>query len=122
MLTALDDKIIFDRLLNYIGALKENGHVNNATTCRFMTYMFLYDFVETLYDFLTEADYKIIDDILISIFSAGDCLLPYEPMSNEGFIVGKPIFDGFATYRQVEDESGGGVRPVEENDNLRIVE
>lgn len=78
MLHTINDARVLGRISAYFEMLKKTGYVKPGTTSRYLLYLFLFDFVDTLRDFITEEDYGKINALLMSIFGDGDCLLPYE--------------------------------------------
>jgi len=78
MYLALEENRVLERIEAYFEMLKKMGYVKHGTTSKYMLYVFLYDFVETVYDFMTEEDYETVSNVLRGIFSGSDCLLPYQ--------------------------------------------
>lgn len=58
---------------------------------RFVIYTFLIDFIDVMAEYIAEADYWLIDELLNRLFSSGNCLLPYDVFCNGKIKVAKPI-------------------------------
>lgn len=105
----LDEKVALGYADKYLTALSKTGFVSGVTTRKTLAYLFLVDFVETLYEFLDETDYRIIGKALTKLFTGGGCLLPY------------PVFcDGRAKLGSPSYMGGGVLRRSEGDDALRI--
>lgn len=81
MIEVIDSRNILSHIETYFNTLKHTGYVKDSMNYRFLLYLFLYDFVETFYPLLGDEEYKLIDRLLIRLFSDGGCMLPY---SNSG--------------------------------------
>jgi len=77
MVDLLDNKKALTQLKKYISNLSKTGYVRRSSVKRYMRYLFLIDFVDAFYPMLTMSDYGAIDEVMLRIFSDGDCLLPY---------------------------------------------
>ncbi|MBQ3949111.1 MAG: hypothetical protein II661_01430 [Bacteroidales bacterium] len=103
MLETLNDKRILERVQSYFEILKKTGYVKPGTTSRYLLYIFLYDFVDVLYDFMTGDDYAKINKILRSLFGEGNCLFPYNSTLAPCAHMGKPHYEGYPTEQITED-------------------
>lgn len=65
-------------LEGYFDNLAVTGYVGEGTLNRFMIYLFLTDFVETLYDYMTESDATKVMELLHCLFKSDDCLLAFD--------------------------------------------
>lgn len=63
---------------NYFTMLTNTGYVKRPAVKRLLAWLFLIDFVEMVYNLLTDEDYNKINRALICLFSTGCCLLPYD--------------------------------------------
>ena len=72
----------------YFSALAETGYVKSSTLCRFLLYLFLIDFTDCVYPYMTEEDYAKVRRLLSHIFSGGDCLLPYPMDCDKSAVLG----------------------------------
>lgn len=90
MVETIEDKRVLAHLVSYFEMLKKTGYVNSKITGRFLLYLFLYDFVESLYDYFYEEDYNQVNTLLLKVFSDGGCLLPYKSISACDSSVAKP--------------------------------
>lgn len=102
MVGTLDDRRVLELVQRYFNALKEVGYVPADTTFNYMLYLFLYDFVDVLYELFGEEDYDQVNRLLISIFSDGSCLMPYESYGNCRVKVGNNRYNGEMIRRITE--------------------
>ena len=121
MLDKTNDNMVLAHLQSYYNLLKKTGYISDKMTFRYLLYLFLYDFTESLYDFFTDCDYKKVNRLLVSIFSDGGCLLPYTNFVHDHIKVGTPRYEGFVTKRITEDLSGNEDR-ITENGYQRVKE
>ena len=120
MLESINDKRVLERINAYFEMLRKTGYIKPGTTSRYMLYVFLFDFVDTLYDYLTEDDYTAINKVLRGIFGEGNCLLPYSRFLDIKAKVGVPHYEGYATQRVTETQSGDKERYSEQDYQLRL--
>lgn len=106
---------------SYFNLLKQTGYVNDKLTFRYLIYLFLYDFTDSLYDFFTEEDYYCVQRLLLNIFSDGGCLLPYENFTSDHIKIGTPRYEGHGIKRLSEVLSGDKDRWAND-DNLRLLD
>ena len=85
----LDKKKAMAYVKNYFSTLKETGYVSPSSVSRYLVYLFLIDFVDTLYPYITYEDYMEIDKLLGSIFGTGGCLLPYPVFCKRKINIGR---------------------------------
>lgn len=105
----------------YYKALANVGYVKRPVVKRFLAWLFLVDFVELVYEHLTDADYNLINKALICIFNSGFCLLPYGALTRsfQKIVVGPSQYMGTFNLRITEDEKW---RDAEEGDLFRAAE
>lgn len=96
MVEMVNDKKVLERVSSYFEMLRNTGYVKAGTTSKYLLYIFLFDFVDTLYDYITEEDYEKINLLLRSIFSSGDCLLPYRTSDVNAAKIVTPHYHGYA--------------------------
>lgn len=90
----LEHKKALDYIKGYYDVLSKEGYVKKNTERMFLRYLFLIDFVDTVYYYLTDEDYKVIEDCLHNWFSNGECLLPYPLFCHRCTTVGMTtVFD-----------------------------
>ena len=87
----------------YFTMLGNTGYVKQKTVSRYLLYLFLVDFVDTLYFFMTDEDYDKVSTLLTSLFSGAGCLLPYKLNCSQHAVVGLPTYMGYVTTRNTED-------------------
>ena len=110
MVEVLDGDKVLGYLSGYFEMLANAGSVSPATSMDFVRYLFLVDFVDTMYGFLTEADYTEIEALLSELFSKGHCLLSYPVFCSRRISIGKAKLDT------------GNLRITEDVSELRITE
>lgn len=116
MVEVLEHKKALEYLNKYFDQLAQFGYAKPGTTSRYLLYVFLVDFVDTLYRFFSEDDYCKVDDVLSSLFSGGDCLLSYPLFCTVMAKLGEPQYMGAGSIRVTET----GKHPREtEDDKLR---
>lgn len=117
MLLAVDKNNALGVLKKYFSALSNFGYVKHTIVRRYLLWLFLVDFVEQVYLYLTNEDYNKINKALICLFSSGSCLMPY--MTDRANVTfGEPIYMGRMTLRATED----GMWRATEDGRLRIME
>lgn len=116
MVELLRHKDVLSRLKAYYDRLAKTGYVPEGTVKRLTRYLFLVDFVDCMYTYLTEEDYRNIEELLSALFGGGDCLLPYPVFCSRRAVVGMPNFIGTALPRITETASA--MRNTED-DNFR---
>lgn len=114
MVEVLEHKEVLGYIQKYFDYLEHSGYVREKVTDSYMLYLFLVDFVDLFYLYLTDADYAEIEKLLVEQFSAGYCLLPYPRFCSKCVTVGDPVKTG-THLRRSETE---GLRKTE-NENLR---
>ena len=90
MLDVLNAKEVLPKIEAYFNLLKKTGYVRHGMTSRYLVYMFLCDFTDTLYDFFSECDYNLVNNKLVSLFSDGGCLLPNQTNPGRHAHIGSP--------------------------------
>lgn len=118
MIEILEHKTAAKYIEKYFDVLTKTGYLKSGTTKDYLRYLFLVDFIDTLYPFLTEMDYDIMGNVLRNIFSHGDCLLSYPLFCTRRNVIGKPYYTGKAIVRITETDK---VLRITEDLNLRGV-
>ena len=98
------------------------GYIAHPFVKRMMAYMFLIDFVETLYPYFEDdGTYRLVDRAMVKIFTDGGCIFPYEAIHANYLqmvdAVGKAHYMGNSILRITTD----GIMRDTENDFLRRV-
>ena len=94
--------------------LGKSGYVSANTTMRYLRYTFIIDFIDTLYPFLTEEDYYMLQRVIVSLFSAGDCLLPYNTvLCSNKLHIGYPYYMGIRRLRSDEEKTPRMTQDIE---------
>lgn len=103
MLVAVEKDKAKEYLDRYFSLLGATGYVKHNMVLRYLSWLFLVDFVEKVYGLLYERDYTAINDALICITNGDCCLLPYiyQP---QNITWGEPIYMGEFKARETEDE------------------
>ena len=70
-------KKVSDQLDRYFTFLSAAGYTKNGLTARLVEYCFLVDFIDCLYDYVTEADYAELYARLSELYPTGCCIFPY---------------------------------------------
>lgn len=104
MLQAIAEDRALKTLDTYFSVVEKTGYVKENVLDRFMMYLFLIDFVEFTHDFFTEKDYDIVADALASLFSTGNCMLPYPVFCTNRFTLGRAHYMGTFKVRVTEAE------------------
>lgn len=118
MLLAVEKPRAKALLDKYFNTLAATGYVKRPVVKKFLIWLFLVQFVERIYELLTDDDYNKINELLINIFSDGGCLLPYMLLKKK-ITVGKPLYMGEFDLRITEDNMW---RAAEDGETLRATE
>lgn len=122
MLQAVAENRALDTLDTYFSLVSKTGFVKENVLDRFMAYLFLIDLVEFTHDFFTETDYNIVADALASLFSTGNCMLPYPVFCTNRITLGRAHYMGTLKLRVTEaPRAVDGTKRITEDDNLRTV-
>lgn len=122
MLQAIAEDRALKTLDTYFSVVEKTGYVKENVLDRFMMYLFLIDFVEFTHDFFTEMDYDIVADALASLFSTGNCMLPYPVFCTNRATLGRAHYMGTLKLRVTEAQRAvDGNKRITEDDNLRTV-
>lgn len=111
MVEVLEHKRVLKYIDRYFNTLSSVGYLSAGKRKQYLRYMFLVDFMDSFYDFFTEADYKELEYLLTYMFSGGDCLLSYPVFCGRCAVMGKPNYS-----------DTGLTRATEINHNLRLTE
>lgn len=118
MVEVLDSDKVLGYLSGYFERLAKAGSVPPTTSMDFVRYLFLVDFVDTMYGFMTEADYAEVETLLSELFSKGHCLLSYPVFCSRRISIGKAELSDTGNLRITEDVSE---LRITEDENLRGV-
>lgn len=102
MVNALDPRAALQYAKKYFDGLSNSGYVSPALRKDMMKYIFLVDFVETLYPFLTEKDYQHIDMATRKLFDKGGCLFDYTVDCTNELTLGSPVYMGTNGLRRAQ--------------------
>ena len=100
----IDSKRVLSILDGYIEQLTANGYVKKSDTVKLMVYLFIVDFLNKLYMFVTDDDYAKLQYLLDNMFDGG-CLMPYQKFCNIRATVGKPYYMGGSLTFRIDDDS-----------------
>jgi hypothetical protein len=95
--------------------LSRTGYVNQKTTSRYLIYMFLCDFTDTVYDYFCEEDYDLVNSRLTELMSGGGCLLPYKTLPGRHVHIGKPRSENLSFDKRITEDASGNVDRITEN-------
>lgn len=104
MLELIENEKALALMDRYFTLLGQTGYVKSNTVHRYLLYLFLIDFVDTIFFFLSDEDYAEIDKLMTSLFSGAGCLLPYKLNCQHHAVVGLPTYMGFMTKRVTESD------------------
>ena len=125
MLSVIEKEKALPIVSKYFDMLASMGYVKHPTVRRFLIYLFLIDFTEWVYPFLTDCDYNLLDKALVKIFTDGGCLLPYQVIQTNRDKVAK-AYVGVAHYSGLKNilrrTEVGALRSVEDKSELRNTE
>ena len=111
MVQIIEENKAIDLIKRYFASLQETGYVSQGTMSKMVLYFFLLDFIDCIYPYLTEEDYRQINELMLTLFSGGGCLLPYPVFTNRCATLGKPY-----------TLNTPSIRAIEITDNLRSTE
>lgn len=101
-----EDKVL-PIVSNYLNILKNTGYVSPEITRKMLVYLFIMNFVNTVYYFLDEKEYAIIGRALVKLFTDGGCLFPYatfdENRQKLKFTLGKATYMGIARIKSTNN-------------------
>ena len=129
----VDNVTISSLLGKYYSRVKSVGYVDKNTTDRYMLYLFLVGFIDSVYVFFSDKDYRCIDALLSKVFSGCNCLLKYDKNTTmtsyylgmtpkiSDVTIGRPWYMGSELTLRVSEENEEVFR-ITENDMLRIPE
>lgn len=116
MIEVVNSKSAVAYLENYFDILKKFGYTKNSVVNRFLAYAFLVDFVDTLYYFFTEEDYRVVESAMMSVFRNAYCLLPYSKFCIQKVKLGTPYSNAASRVTEVTRD----LRSTQD-DNLRKI-
>lgn len=111
MVEVLEHKEATRYLQKYYDFLENTGYVKEKVTDSYLLYLFLVDFVDMLYMYMSDEDYSEIEQLLVEQFSAGYCLLPYPRFCSQCVTVGDPLM----THVHLRRSETDGLRQTEDN-------
>ena len=108
MINVIEPKKALEYTNRYFSMLSNTGYVKLPVVKRILLYLWTVDFVQTLYYFMSEKDYKKIEKLMNKVFSFGCCLLPYEAFYAGKTQVGRGVIGrayhmGVFNQRHTED-------------------
>ena len=112
MIKLVEKEHALEYACKYFDELTRSGYVNGCTMLRMEAYMFIVDFIETLYPFIGENEYKIIGMAMTKLFSKDSCLFPYPVFCINKNKLGLPYFMGGNALRR-QMGSGDGLKRLE---------
>lgn len=118
MVELLKHGTILSYMEKYFDSLSATGFVGEGSRKRHLRLMLISDLIEDFYDFITEADYRKLNDALLRITGSGDCLLPYPKFCQRCSKLGKPRYIATGKFRITEVD---GTLRITENEKLRGV-
>ena len=104
-------------LSGYFSVLENVGYVKHKTVSKFVMYLFLLDFVDYAFNYLTEDDYELIIRAMKRLFTNGGCLLPYPLFCTNRLTVGKDEYMGRLRVRITQNNID---RVTEDSEYYRI--
>ena len=123
MIQVVDQKNVLKVLEDYFGTLSLTGYVRHDNIPRLLVYLFLADFVEFTYDFLTKEDYETLSKVLRRQFVNGGCLFPYPLFCVNRATLGKSHYIGNVRLRTTEGRVyTTRIKRVTEDNDLRVEE
>lgn len=77
MSVLIDNRKALQTLKDYFSVLERVGYVKETTVRRYILYLFLLEFVDSVSEFITDDDRVVIDRLMKKLFTNGGCLLSY---------------------------------------------
>lgn len=103
---------VYNSLYKYFSMLSHTGYKSYKEVEQLLVFAFIEEFLySNYYDFITNDDYKLINDSLYCLY--GSCMIPYPDYKKAVNNVASKLFEGF---RITEDEE---LRNTE-NSELRV--
>lgn len=118
MVELFGHKRLLSYLESYFDTLTKTGYTTDGTRRLYLRLMLISDLVDDFYDFLTEEDYRKLDDTLLAMMGNGNCLLSYPVFCQRRAILGQPRYMAYGKVRITEETSD---TRATETDNLRGV-
>lgn len=123
MIRQLEKDNALEHISDLFKMLSVTGYVKRPAITRMLVYSFLIDFIDVMYPYITDADYKEIECVLSKIFGQGCCLMPYDSYKNrqKGLVAsayGLPYYTG-RTYR-IKYTENSNPRVTEQIQSRRI--
>ncbi len=79
--------------------------MTKGTQKMYLRLMLIADLVDDFYDFLTDADYRKLDDTLLTLMGDGNCLLTYPVFCQRRAQLGHPRIMASGKVRVTEEDS-----------------
>lgn len=98
----IDEAKALDVANRYFSLLSTAGYVKPGQTRRFLSYLFLLDFVDFTHAFFSEEDYNMVDKMLRRLFTDGGCLMPYPVFCTNRAKLGRNEYMGVMKVRKTE--------------------
>lgn len=115
MLPLINEGVALDIHQRYFSILEKTGYLKHNSILRFLTYLFLLDYVEYAHSFFEEDDYTAVSQALGFLFADGGCLMPYPVFCTNRIKVGRNEYMGEMKIRKTEDISGYDDRYTEDD-------
>lgn len=100
MVRLIEKEHALEYACKYFDELARTGYVKGCTMHRMTAYMFIVDFIETLYPFIGESEYKTIGMAMTNLFGKDSCLFPYPVFCINKNKLGLPYYMGGNTLRR----------------------
>ena len=107
MIELISKKAAEGPLVNFLDLLTKTGYVRAGMVKKLLLYTFLLDFVEYMHAFIDEEDYKIIERMLVKLFSGTNCLLPYPVFCSRRLTLGSTDYMTDFAIRITESAAPG---------------
>ncbi len=117
MVEVLDYKVVLDYMSRYFDRLTAHGYVGEGTAKSYLRYLFIADFVDMFYVYITDADYAQISRLLHTMFSNGNCLLSYPMFCDRR----TKVMSGFRERMIPRITEDAAALRITENEKLREV-
>lgn len=105
MIELFNNNILLGYVDDYYNRLSRVGYVKDKTTLNYVLYLFLVDFVDTMYVYISEDDYKKLEKAISKIFFEHDCLLSYKTFSSVRAKIAGPYYMGNGNMRIDESDN-----------------
>lgn len=121
MLTAIDNDKALSYVSKYFTLVSRTGYAKHNIVQWYLFYLFIIDFVNWVYPYFTDDDYKKVDMAIVKLFSGGNCLVPYQVFSYDKLKIARHVglahYTGPSILRKTEPV---GYTRTTEDETLRI--